>query len=106
MPWNYENEYRLITNANSKKCGLMPLKSYCPFLRIRGIIMGINIGNAMDQDAISFIRSVELEKPIRGNDFDAKLKNYIAELGGRYNKEIYLAKISREFYKIDPQKYL
>lgn len=38
--WKYENEFRLISNQNSKDGGLLDLRGYAPFLKITGVIMG------------------------------------------------------------------
>jgi hypothetical protein len=57
--WEYENEYRLISNTYSKKSGLMHLKGY-PFLKITEIIMGEKIGTGLDRSAINFLNSLEL----------------------------------------------
>lgn len=40
--WDYENEFRLIVNANSLASGshLVDLKIYAPFLKVTGVIMG------------------------------------------------------------------
>lgn len=103
--WEYEKEYRLISNGNSKNCGLMPLKGYCNFLRVTGIIMGKNFGKNLDKDIIDFIGSVELHDKKIGNEFEEKLKNFISELGKRDDKKIYISTPSNEVYQIYIKEY-
>ncbi len=38
--WQYENEYRILTNSNSRRYGLMNHDHYLPFMRVSGIIVG------------------------------------------------------------------
>jgi hypothetical protein len=40
--WEYEDEYRLVANINSKESGLLEL-SFMPFLRVMGVIMGCQL---------------------------------------------------------------
>jgi hypothetical protein len=47
--WEYENEYRLVANINSKESGLLEL-SFLPFLKVKGVIMGYQLTN--DEKAI------------------------------------------------------
>lgn len=72
--WEYEDEYRLVANINSRESGLLEL-SYMPFLRVAGVVMGCQL--TKDERAI----------------FDKKC---------RENKSrLYQAKCSDAEYKID-----
>lgn len=103
--WGYENEYRLVVNSESTKCGLMDLTAY-PFIRITGIIMGYKIGQNLSKDALDFITDYELSgKELKGNCIDDKVKEYVAQLAKRHDVKIYLAECSSEKYEITYKEY-
>ncbi len=110
--WSYEDEYRLIVNANSKECGLMDLRGY-PFIKITGIIMGCAVGQNLNDDAINFLETYELSEPanlcrvsFKSTDLSGKTKEFISHLSKKYNIELYLVECSSEKYEITCSKYM
>lgn len=105
--WSYENEYRLVVNANSVEAGLMNLRGYYgkknkSFIKVIGVIMGQNIGKNISEDAKTFILSNELSGyKFTSSNLDDKVKEYIASMANQYNIKLYLSKCSRndEEYK-------
>lgn len=72
--WQYEDEYRLIANINSKDSGFLNL-SLLPFLKVFGIIMGSKL---IDED-----------------------KNIFKKLCEKNHSRLYQAKCSDKEYKIE-----
>lgn len=72
--WEYEQEYRLITNTNSTNGGLVYLPYYAPFLKVTGIIIG--------------------------SEMQEKNKKLIQNFCINKNIELFNAVLSREEYKI------
>ena len=104
--WEYENEYRLISNACGERFGLMHLKGY-PFLKIAGIIMGEKIGTNLDESAINYLNSLELcGKSLAADKYNEKLKHYIANLGKQREIKIYLAHTLTADYSIAIEPYI
>ena len=100
--WAYENEYRLLVNSNSKDLGLWNSPS---FIKIKGIIMGCNIGKSLDKDAVDFIHNYELSGfNFKNSVVDEKVKEFIANLANQHGMKIYLAECSSDEYKIITDK--
>lgn len=79
--WLHEEEYRFICNSNSiKSGGLMPLKTYIPFLKVVGLIMGSQI-----------------------NEQDGKI---IKNLAQEYKVDLWAAECSNQEYKINIKQVL
>ena len=99
--WSYEDEYRLIVNANSKISGLMDLQGY-PFIKIKNIILGFNFGQNLNEDAINFLNHNELNgNKFKSNSIEDKAREFTSSLINK-NSNVYIshARCSTDNYKI------
>jgi len=78
--WSYEQEYRLISNNNSKDgdSTLVNLEGYAPFLKVCGLIMGKQL----------------------------LTKDSIKDMCSRHMIDLYQAKFSKKKYIVDVEKIL
>ena len=79
IQWAHEDEIRLIVNANSRECGLLPLSRFVPFLKVTGII----IGSAMTEED----------------------KQAVKVLSKKYGARLMTSFCSRSDYQIDIKEY-
>jgi len=100
--WAYEEEYRLVVNANSAACGLMDLRGY-PFIKITGIILGHKFGHGLSKDAIDFINSYGLNNHnFKENCIADKAKEFVSILAQNNDIGIYHSECSIEKYEMTP----
>jgi Protein of unknown function (DUF2971) len=105
--WNYEEEYRLVVNANSEGCdhSLMDLNGY-PFIRISGIILGQKFARNCNQNINEFISHLQLQ----GYKFECyklsdRVKEFVINMALDQQLDIYLAECSLNEYRITIKPY-
>lgn len=76
--WEYENEYRLISNLTSEKGNLYDMQGYMPFLKVTGVIMGYKLSDT-EKDIIKYLAT-------------------------KHDVELYQASCSKTEYKIEITK--
>lgn len=104
--WEYEQEYRLLVNANSKVCGLMDLRGY-PFIKITGVILGEKFCTNPSKDLIDFIHNYQLQgHHFSSQTVEGKIKEYITCLSREHNIQLYMAKCSESKYETEITKLM
>lgn len=79
--WEHEDEFRLIVNANSRECGLLPLPRFAPFLKINRIILG----SAISEDNRQELRKLSQKYNIKVIDSFCSESDYHIELKEQSN---------------------
>lgn len=97
--WQYEDEYRLVVNTNSKKSGYLDISQLLlsdqPFLKMTGIILGQKFGTNLQSDLKSHLMMQHLNGyPFRKDCINCQLREWLFTFA--QEKKISLSQARRE----------